>query len=751
MPTSGAASNGSGVAEQQQQQHQPLRSALKNEDDADKALSANGSSKAVQISEPATESSFDDDVSVRQFRAAHGRRLSGKPSPSLRPADEPGYPSREHSHRQQYYGEKLLAQVGEWLEWEKKKISNRKKKSRPHPTSGSSQPHDPPPTSSDSTAPPRRPRSDSLDSQSSHISLEKLQQILEDSMSSMGLGSAAHLSSKVSRSRRKRMGSLQRAASSDTDYHDGDAIVPDCDVWLDNSKTLAYAAGTPSDTGDDDRSQRDYEAWVAFKNEILRAAHTLRLKGWRRVPLETGETMDVQRLSGALTNAVYVLTPPADIPHQEGKPRPQKVLLRIYGPQVENLIDRENELKVLQRLARKKIGPRLLGTFRNGRFEQFFNASPLTPSDLRDPEVSRQIAKRMRELHQGIELLPQEREAGPCVWKNWDQWLDNVGSIVPALDKQFEAAAADGSGQRRDSATSSWKANGYVCGVPWTQFKDVVHRYRAHLDNYYKDRGGLNESLLFAHNDTQYGNILRFQPDDEKSPLLQPANKHKQLIVIDFEYAGANMLGQEFANHFTEWTYNYHDVKTPWACTPAGYPTLEEQRRFVKAYIEHRPHFHPTGGSTPRLAPQDSNTTTPGAATPAQQPQPPQVQHTTSSSSIVDFMLDSRAPPGGWGAVEKAEEEKTEKEIRQLLDETRMWRPANSAMWVAWGVVQARIDEVTDDDDKDDGEAPTDEFDYLSYAQDRAAFFWGDMVQMGLVKPEELPESLRAKLKIVDH
>jgi choline kinase len=38
-------------------------------------------------------------------------------------------------------------------------------------------------------------------------------------------------------------------------------------------------------------------------------------------------------------------------------------------------------------------------------------------------------------------------------------------------------------------------------------------------------------------------------PEGE-SPLMLPANEHKQLIVIDFEYANANLPGLEFANHF---------------------------------------------------------------------------------------------------------------------------------------------------------------------------------------------------------
>jgi len=44
-----------------------------------------------------------------------------------------------------------------------------------------------------------------------------------------------------------------------------------------------------------------------------------------------------------------------------------------------------------------------------------------------------------------------------------------------------------------------------------------------------------------------------------------------------------------------------------------------------------------------------------------------------------------------------------------------------------------------------------DEFDYLAYAQDRALFFWGDVVGLGIVKKEDLPQDLVKKMKVVDH
>ncbi|QUC18020.1 uncharacterized protein UV8b_02261 [Ustilaginoidea virens] len=732
----------------------PLRSALKSDADGDRTPPASGILKAVQITEPVPETE-DEAQTTKAFRAGPSRKLSGKPastkssvaegSPALRPDDDSAHSSgsHHHPHRHQYYAEKLLAQVSDWLEHaKKKKLAAHKPKSRRRKSNS------PPDQGRSPSDQPGRQRSDSMDSQSSDVSLEKLENILRDSLSSLGLSSIPQHPSKFPRRRRANSKPLfHRTASSDTDYVDGDAVVPSCDAWLDNSKTLSYTAGAAGvdDSAGLGKADKDKDPWLVFKNEIIRIAHTLKLKGWRLVPLGSGDAINVERLSGALTNAVYVVTPPKEIDDSEGKKLPTRVLLRIYGPQAEHLIDRENELKVLQRLARKKIGPRLLGTFQNGRFEQFFNAITLTPSNLREPDTTKQIAKRMRELHEGVDLLPLERDGGPNVWKNWDQWLANVAIIMTYLDKQYDEADADAGAGQHGSVVHAWKANGYVCGVPWEQFKNMVVNYRAHLENCYQSSKSIKERLVFAHNDTQYGNILRIRPDDEKSPLLQAANKHKQLVVIDFEYAAANVPGLEFANHFTEWTYNYHDPAASHACNHERYPTPEEQRRFIKAYVDHRPQF-PAASATPRLRPQDS-----GSSTPALNP-------TASSSSIVDFMLDARVPPGGWTAAERAREEQSDLQVRELMEEARLWRPANSAQWVAWGIVQAKVPGLDANNEpvpaeaarKAEQEISHDEFDYLSYAQDRALFFWGDCVQMGLVKAEHLPEKLRRRLKVVE-
>jgi choline kinase len=410
-----------------------------------------------------------------------------------------------HRHVQQQH-DRLLIQVSEWLQKEKAKRAARKsakRLSKEQELEGLN-------LEGDASQPSLR-RTSSQSSDSSAFSLEKLQRILEDNMTGYGQDSLPSTSPSLGPRRpshpRRGASSKRGFQSSDTEYQDGDVVVPSCDVMLDNSKTLSYSGGSADSSTENvtlstsKRAEKEKKAWLAFKSEILRLAHTLRLKGWRRVPLERGGDIEVERLSGALTNAVYVVSPPAELPLTSNtnsstphKPRPpQKLLLRIYGPQVEHLIDRENELGILRRLARKKIGPRLLGTFRNGRFEEYFNAQTLKSEDLRDSATSKQIAKRMRELHEGIELLEREREEGPFVWRNWDKWVDRCEEVIRYLDKEIL------SGKKRRG--ESWRERGLVCGVEWKVFKSAVDKYRKWLDEYYREKGGVMNNLVFAHND----------------------------------------------------------------------------------------------------------------------------------------------------------------------------------------------------------------------------------------------------------
>ena len=789
----------------------------------------------------------------------------------------------------------ILSQVTDWLQEEKGKRQMRRHHLRHHNhhrerhfQTPEIQPGEP------------ETHDDTLD-KDEESSLEKLEGILQgfSNDASKLLRKSSTVSLRKGSIAKKFKQSRTVPASSDTEFYGDDILVPNVEAKLDNTKTMAFTGGASDNEASDKAKGPDHEHWITFKQDILRLTHTLRLKGWRRIPIERATDIEVARLSGALTNAVYVVHPPKNMPENDNHPpqdastasvsisrrHPTPLLLRIYGPQVEHLIDRDAELNILRRLARKRIGPRLLGTFENGRFEEYLHAETLTAKDLRMPETSKQIAKRMRELHDGIELLESELATGPAVFVNWDKWVDRCEKVISWLDAQVHQAEVEikaGTSRRNSVVNPRYIRRGLICGVDWPVFRRTYDAYRKRLVADSGGISGIRNLLVFSHNDTQYGNLMRLQPSGT-SPLLQPSNQHKQLVVIDFEYAAQNVAGMEFVNHFTEWCYNYHNTPDKsFRCDTRRYPTEQEQYRFVRSYVMHRPQFNPAASATPKMDGREK-------------------------TIISDFMLDARTPGGGSGASsgyfggevagpdydkEETERERAqEEEIQRLLQQTRVWRLANTAMWVAWGIVQAKVpeldaleeqekeaaaakkerkhersrsvadkisigggkmvgkmkkmvgkegkhvhpmsDPLTEEEkklqaasqwDRPEGRAqeeahhegdedsviehsdhetsshapskigPSDdlehaitiggnehsppgpaanlegqdsqtrsssasepqeeegeEFDYLAYAQERAMFFWGDCIQMGLVKEEELPEELRKSAKTVPY
>src|SRR5579862_7461432 len=125
-----------------------------------------------------------------------------------------------------------------------------------------------------------------------------------------------------------------------------------------------------------------------FKVVILSLLHNLAVPQWRSIPTQVADFIQVLQVYGALTNTIFQLIPPDPerYTHHKGLlPRgAAKLLLRIYGAHVEHLIDRTHELATLKRLSRHNIGPLLLGTFQNGRFEQWLDSHTLSRLELRD-------------------------------------------------------------------------------------------------------------------------------------------------------------------------------------------------------------------------------------------------------------------------------------------------------------------------------------------------------------------------------
>jgi choline kinase len=285
---------------------------------------------------------LDLDKSARQYTTSVSRkRLSGRPSVErlapYKPTPSEGNHSLSsllsdssadagsHSH---HAHENLLKQVGTWIKHERNRRHARRAKRK---------------AAKDGT-PDHEPAKDTIgkgseqaggrarsSSESSHDedSLDQLAHILEKTLSMK----PAEAKKRSNHLRRLSTGLKRHSAiSMESDYFESvDQLVPGCEAILDNSKTMAYNIDEPGHerVGElsEKEARKEREAWSKFRAEILRLVHTLKLKGWRKVSMEQSNEIDVQRLSGALTNAVYVVSPPKDLHMQEqgedGPPKPK--------------------------------------------------------------------------------------------------------------------------------------------------------------------------------------------------------------------------------------------------------------------------------------------------------------------------------------------------------------------------------------------------------------------------------------------
>lgn len=243
--------------------------------------------------------------------------------------------------------------------------------------------------------------------------------------------------------------------------------------------------------------------------------------GWAGV---RAADVDVTHVGGAMTNLIFAVTKP------EGENA--DVLIRIYGEGTDSFFVRHEETRLFELLSSKNIGVKLLGEFGNGRVEKLLTGSVCTRKQIRQPELSAQIARKMHEFH------------------HIDVDIDRAPRILSEIHRLLEVARKKCTGAKFQGvdlagvAQSIQELEGILAEVP--------------------------SPLVLSHNDLQYGNIM---------------NTETGVVLIDFEYTSYNPRGYDLGNHFCEWMYDYHRTVNPHLADFAKYPTAEQQRHFCRAYL----------------------------------------------------------------------------------------------------------------------------------------------------------------------
>ncbi|CAN3477548.1 choline kinase [Diutina catenulata] len=459
-----------------------------------------------------------------------------------------------------------------------------------------------------------------------------------------------------------------------------------------------------------------------FKQDILSLIKPLRIRKWWKKTLSP-DYLEVTRLSGALTNAVY------KIAYNHPDTRIPALLLRVYGKNVESLIDRESELRVLMKLSQKNIGPKLLGIFTNGRFEHFLEGFvAISKDEIRHRFISQMLARRMKDLHYKVVLDKEDFSSvdGQVVSTCWHliaKWMD-------VFEQEFLPVY-------RDLGRES-EINDALMGLSFSEFRAIVNKVRDWVAAKYE---GCQQDLKFCHNDTQYGNLLLNKQFDLASVTEDVGVVNTQydtnLAVIDFEYSGVNYPAYDIVNFFSEWMSDYYYEDAPYWIWEKAYPSQMDQLNFIKSYIEY------------------------------------EFVYPTSS-----LKTDTPAPAATVGADDTTKSVATELlqyEVKKLYNECLYWRSSVQIFWFLWGIIQAGPPKpsrppspsphsagvnstynishsggesaVVDEEEEEEAE---DEFAYLKYSQQKLCVALGDAIQFGLVPEDVVEEKCRKLIKKLD-
>lgn len=269
---------------------------------------------------------------------------------------------------------------------------------------------------------------------------------------------------------------------------------------------------------------------------------------WKEVPLTKFE---IERVHGGLTNHLFVCS----LPDTKANPvNINKVLLRLYGAFYSDMSDSTvrmmEECIICGLLAEKNMGPDLYGIFPEGRLEQFIpDVRSLTSTEVRQPQLSRQIAKHVAAFHKLT--LPLSKE-GTWLLESLEKFVEEVKQI------KFSDPESDKSKQMEEILNRF-------------DLDDSLRYVRQVAEN-------SNSPVLFCHNDVQPGNLLV-----KTCESLDVA----KIKVIDFEYSCYNYRGFDIGNHFCEWVNDYNYPHYPYFIGDMSrYPSHDEKVFFVRTYLQ---------------------------------------------------------------------------------------------------------------------------------------------------------------------
>lgn len=221
----------------------------------------------------------------------------------------------------------------------------------------------------------------------------------------------------------------------------------------------------------------------------------------------------------------------------------ETVLVRIYGRKTDLIIDRKAEKRNMILLNKAGIAPNLYASFTNGLSYRFLPGRTLNSELVRDPVVSKLVARHMAIFHK---IKPSEEMTDNFIWDKLRKYIELVPDVFSDPEKN----------QR------------YI--------KNVVHKsiIVQEANQIRQIVQNLGSPIVFCHNDLLLGNVIYNE-------------KEHDVTFIDYEYAAPNYQAFDIANHFTEFVgldkFDY-----------SLYPDKEFQTSWLRTYLTELEGHEPT-------------------------------------------------------------------------------------------------------------------------------------------------------------
>ncbi|EJD75149.1 hypothetical protein LOAG_17655 [Loa loa] len=265
---------------------------------------------------------------------------------------------------------------------------------------------------------------------------------------------------------------------------------------------------------------------------------------------------------GGFNNKIFVVELPNGIKAKCNEPK--KVILRIYGNLNERYELSEGIISAI--LSERYLGPRLLGIFPGGRFEEYIPSRPLTNDEYCKPCIAQEVGRILARVH------------------SLDMPISKVCSLAQFVDDLIIGLKSSTRWTRSyPMHTTLAKVNKELC--PDFITIDLLAKELKICKECLAQSGS---PIVFSNNDLHEGNLLlRDGIKVTDQGFVNMKNEKDPIVLIDYEYGCYYYRGFDLCHYCVEccqhnegkiWPY-YEVKQNQW-------PNEEIQRLYIGAYID---------------------------------------------------------------------------------------------------------------------------------------------------------------------